>query len=258
MRIEAIRGGTLHTEGPFPELRPGWNEIILCTAGDARIIAGGVGHKVYEGDAIFIPSNLPHRVRPSRDWACSVVRFADQQDSHNQPMTIDALQIYPDADGHFRKLFDLAATAQLEGNDGLDAFLYALGGAIYHLLQHCRATQRQSPNAAVEQISRQIRRNFADPEFDLAAEIEATGYCESHFRRIFKLAYGRPPQQQLNFVRIEHAKMQLLRTEASIREVALLSGFRDPYYFSRKFRQFEGCSPTEYLERLAAAGGRAG
>ena len=252
MKIETVRTG--QTPNGFPELPPGWNEIILCTAGEARLVVENGEHRVSAGMVVFLPAGVVHAVRSSEDWACTVVRFPDQRDSHEELISIQELLIFHDSDRAFHRLMNLAADVQLEDAEGMQAVSFALGGAIYHLLQHCRSLHRMESNEAVEQIGRLIRERFHEPDLDLGAEIEKTGYCMSHFRRIFKASYGRPPQQQLLRVRIDCAKQLLLYSGESIRAVSLLSGFRDPYYFSRMFRQLEGCAPTDFA-RLVQEGG---
>jgi len=252
VRIETVRTG--QTPDGFPDLPPGWNEIILCTAGEARLVVENGEHRIGAGMVAFIPTGVVHAVRSSEDWACTVVRFPDQRDSHEEPIRIHELLIFHDSDRVFERLMNLAADVQLEDAEGMQAISFALGGAIYHMLQHCRSIHRMGSNEAVEQIGRLIRERFYEPDLDLALEIEKTGYCMSHFRRIFKAAYGRPPQQQLLRVRIDYAKQLLIRTDESIRAISLQTGFRDPYYFSRMFRQLEGCSPTDYVQRVQEGG----
>lgn len=253
MKIETIRTGQTH--GGFPELPPDWNEIVLCTAGQAELQTDSGAHPLTPGTVAFLPAGVKHAVRASDDWACTVARFPDQRVAREEAAGMEELLLFPDPDGIFTQLMNLAADAQLEDAEGMQAVCFALGGAIYHMLQHCRSLHPLGSNEAVEQIGRLIRERFHEPDLDLPAAIEKTGYSLSHFRRIFKEQFGRPPQQQLCWVRIDHAKQMLLRSDASIRTVSLRSGFRDPYYFSRMFRQLEGCSPTEYQARARQEGG---
>lgn len=252
MKIETVRTG--QTPNGFPELPPGWNEIILCTAGEALLLMEVSQHRISAGMVAFLPAGMLHAVQSSDDWACTVVRFPDQRDSHEELISIQELLIFPDSDRAFYRLMNLAADVQLEDAEGMQAISFSLGEAIYHMLQHCRSIHRMGTNEVVEQIGRLIRERFHEPDLDLGAEIEKTGYCMSHFRRIFKAFYGRPPQQQLLRVRIDYAKQLLARSDESIRTISLRSGFRDPYYFSRMFRQLEGCSPTDFA-RLIQEGG---
>jgi len=252
MKIETVRTGQI--PGGFPELPPDWNEIILATRGRAQLHVGSEEYRIGSGMVAYLPAGMPHTIRSDSDWACTVVRFPDQRDAREAPTAHSGPLIFPDHDGVFAKLMNLAADVQLEDAEGMQAISLCLGDAIFHLFQHCRSLQRLGSNEAVEQIGKLIREHFHEPDLDLAAEIEKTGYCLSHFRRIFKAVFGRPPQQQLLYVRIEYAKQLLARSRDSVRAVSLRSGFRDPYYFSRMFRQAVGCAPTEYAQRMHREG----
>jgi two-component system response regulator YesN len=56
-------------------------------------------------------------------------------------------------------------------------------------------------------------------------------------------------------LRVERAKAYLRSSGVAVKEAALMVGFRDPAYFARVFRRFEGQSPAEFKE-LSAEGGR--
>jgi AraC-like DNA-binding protein len=74
------------------------------------------------------------------------------------------------------------------------------------------------------------------------------GMSEGYFHRVFKAKTGRSPMDYLRLVRLRHAEQLLRFTELPVAEVASRSGFRDPLYFSRAFRQSRGLSPTKYRD----------
>jgi hypothetical protein len=63
---------------------------------------------------------------------------------------------------------------------------------------------------------------------------------------VFREQYGVGPARALELVRLSRAAVQLQRTDASITEVAALTGFADPYHFSRRFRAVHGDPPGRY------------
>ena len=71
--------------------------------------------------------------------------------------------------------------------------------------------------------------------------------CETYFRRIFFKCFGTSPIKYINNLKIERAKELLTSGIYSIREVAIASGFHDDAYFSRKFKETVGKSPSEYI-----------
>jgi AraC-like DNA-binding protein len=61
----------------------------------------------------------------------------------------------------------------------------------------------------------------------------------SHFARCFRLSFGTSVHQRLLKLRIERAKELLSKTDKSLAEIALVSGFCDQAAFARSFRRME-------------------
>ena len=70
---------------------------------------------------------------------------------------------------------------------------------------------------------------------------------------VFKSVTGRSPIDYLLQVRLGKAAERLLKTEASIAEIAAECGFPDSNYFSRQFRRHYHCSPRDYRNRKRRA-----
>lgn len=70
--------------------------------------------------------------------------------------------------------------------------------------------------------------------------------------RQFQALYGISPQQHLLATRMTRAEEMLQKSEAPIKQVAFESGFSDPDYFTRAFRQHHGVSPSAW--RVKARG----
>jgi AraC-like DNA-binding protein/quercetin dioxygenase-like cupin family protein len=68
----------------------------------------------------------------------------------------------------------------------------------------------------------------------------------AYFSTVFHRATGLPPSQYLAQYRLRRAHDLLLSTDRSIREIAAVTGFRDPFYLSRAFRKATGVSPSEF------------
>ena len=91
---------------------------------------------------------------------------------------------------------------------------------------------------------------------DLSSQKLAKVACtsESNLSPLFQKNLGLSPQEYVRKVRIAHAADLLLWTDLSIKEIAVLSGYPDPRYFSRVFKQALGCTPSEYRLRNEAEG----
>jgi AraC-like DNA-binding protein len=71
----------------------------------------------------------------------------------------------------------------------------------------------------------------------------------SHFRALFREAFGCSPYEYLMKVRMNKATSYLLESNMRIGEIAALCGFSDQLYFSRLFARRYGISPTAYRNK---------
>jgi AraC family transcriptional regulator len=74
----------------------------------------------------------------------------------------------------------------------------------------------------------------------------ACSLSPSHFGRCFRQSFGTPVHQRLIQLRIDQAKDLLSRTNKTLVEIALLSGFYDQAAFSRTFSRIEHMTPSRW------------
>lgn len=72
------------------------------------------------------------------------------------------------------------------------------------------------------------------------------GLSSAYFSRLFHSQLGKSFSDYLCDVRIVHAKTLLIRSNKSIMEIALESGFCNGDYLSAQFRKKTGMTPTEF------------
>jgi AraC family transcriptional regulator len=80
----------------------------------------------------------------------------------------------------------------------------------------------------------------------------ATSISAGHLFRLFRGQYGCGPAHALELVRLARAATSLQRSNATIAEVARLSGFANPYHFSRRFSAVYGTPPGAFRALTAS------
>jgi AraC-like DNA-binding protein len=105
----------------------------------------------------------------------------------------------------------------------------------------------------VRLIRQAILRITANPrEMPSVAKLaRQSRYSVSRFSRIFKLVAGESPEQFMVHTRLRRAERMLCETDMPVGEVALASGYRDIYFFSHQFKQFNRISPTRFRRQHA-------
>jgi len=90
-----------------------------------------------------------------------------------------------------------------------------------------------------------IRKNYMRP-LNLDTLSRQFGFSRSGFRRYWESKFSVTPGAAINQLRLERASHLLSDTKMNVGAVARTVGFNDSLYFSRKFRQRYGLSPTQF------------
>lgn len=104
-------------------------------------------------------------------------------------------------------------------------------------------------NGLVEQILCETEANFTDPSLSIAVIAERLCYNPKYLSHLFKEKNGVNYTEYLRSLRIKYAVSLFDHGIDSVKNVALLSGFTDPLYFSGVFKRAIGVSPKDYLRR---------
>ncbi len=101
---------------------------------------------------------------------------------------------------------------------------------------------------AMERSKAYMEAHFADDlTIDRLAGI--AGLSPKYFVDLFKKRYGVSALDHLTQIRMSKAKQLMLCSERLLRDVAHEVGYRDEFYFSRKFKKEVGMSPSAFIKK---------
>jgi AraC family transcriptional regulator len=90
-----------------------------------------------------------------------------------------------------------------------------------------------------------------DQPLSLAALAQHTGFSAYHFARLFRRTLGESPHQFVLRLRVERAQELLRRSELSLAEVALATGFAHQSHLTQLFKRQVGVTPSVYRREHA-------
>lgn len=111
--------------------------------------------------------------------------------------------------------------------------------------------RKQNSSLLVEIVSQLVERQ-PQMSFTLGDIAAAARVTPNHFSCLFRRHHNQRFSDFVTHQRLTLAKELLRDLTLNITEVAMRSGFDDPGYFARRFRQKNGVSPRQWREQLTA------
>lgn len=209
---------------------------------------------VQAGDLIVLPPNRPHGVRhhPDGQWAeCYVQVNAAAADALQRLGLVDPDQpvVQPGVRRPMVELFDAILDDLKHAPD------HRLGRTlvrVHELLVTAHEMDRDADPAdpaaamigqACSLLSQRLDQRISIPaiaaQFDLSYE---------RFRKVFRRRMGLSPGEYRIRRRIDRARVLLVQERLSVSVVAEDLGYKDPFTFSRQFKQIVGISPQKFRQ----------
>lgn len=128
-------------------------------------------------------------------------------------------------------------------------------GGIYRMLTELmeRSTEYSMP-PPLKRAMDFAARNYCDPNFSTEMLAKAAGVSEIYLRKLFRECRNISPSKYVRDCRVRHALNLLAGSEMSIGEIAEDCGYTDPSVFSKVFKKYVGCTPSEYRDTVCNVG----
>lgn len=99
-------------------------------------------------------------------------------------------------------------------------------------------------NPLLDRLMEVIKENYKNPEFSFNDIAKGMGMSKSTLARRLKSLTNKSPIEILSEYRFSLAKRMVEKGDMPISEIAYSVGFNDPSYFSRRFKELYGVTPT--------------
>ncbi len=237
-------------------------EILLTLEGVVTYTVEDSVYQVRKGEVLIIPPDVPHALSMGED--SSRYLFLFEPDAVMSMRDIKSLSV------HFHKPFHLRDGSEahvrirellLRARDTYEkrelmwnTMCYSCLLRIYATLgqrylsgvrprggENTRTVDSEVINAAMTYIN-----NHYKDDLSLEDVAGFAGFSRYYFSRSFKKQTGYSFKDFLCQKRLQVAMDLLIRTNRSMKDVALDSGFGSVATFNRVFRENKGCTPTQY------------
>ena len=108
-------------------------------------------------------------------------------------------------------------------------------------------TNEKIKNTTVGLLKRYVEEHFADPALSLDTAARELAYNKNYLSTILKREMKTSFRAYLNLLRVQNACALIDEGFRGIRDIAFLSGFNDPLYFSKVFKKEMGVTPSELI-----------
>ena len=234
------------------------DHLMMCVGGHGYVEIEGQRSHLQQGELLIIPRNAQHTYWAADDdpWSIYWVNFLGEDADYfveRIPRRGQPVPIEPSAQHEAIRLFRFCLDALHDGY-GLPTLIYA-AQSTQHILslllyrnQSLPMEQRAgSRRSSVENVIEYMVEHLDQP-LRLEDFAREAGLSVSHFSDRFRAQTGQSPMSYFIHLKMRFACRLLDLSGKPVKSVAIETGYRDPYYFSRVFKKSMGISPEKYRD----------
>lgn len=220
-------------------------ELVYCTSGEGAFrFQEGITVPYKAGEVVVIPPKMIHANSSEEGFTNIHLNLLEPSFTNTDTFKVQ------DENGSILKAFVEARAYYTSDKAKKELVLSSLGELIasYLVVYLCNAEFSEP----VVQIRESILKNYVNPDYALDEFMGTLPFHYDYLRRLFKKEVGMSPLEYMTSLRMKNAEW-LLSTAwvngCAISEIARMCGFSNALYFSRVFRKYYGCSPTQFVKQ---------
>ncbi|MDC7240555.1 MAG: AraC family transcriptional regulator [Spirochaetales bacterium] len=244
----------------YPVHSHDFTEIVVVYSGEAVHCAGNNRDRVAAGSVLLLPVGLSHSYEEVDDFSYVNIIFDSGRLISYLPPEAEPLKRFL-APGSYKKMSlcsyqtrevlsivsridrELFRDIEISGILTISYFLQFMG--MLYEGDNRLSMQNLSAEERVREVVSRIDSNVSE-DCSIEALAGRSAMSPRSFHRLFRSLYGKTPSVYINEKRVEFSSRLLKDTDLTITQIASLSGYDDPNYFSHQFKSIKGISPRVF------------
>ena len=224
------------------------HDLLVVRKGQIHLQLSETHHELSEGDSILIPPHQ-HFVGKgcSADAVIWVLHFQEDKESAKANRRIRLFRHRANGPFSAALLTEIAEVWRAKPRPG--AYLTSLANT---LLTRLNVPESHSVSTR-QKRSRLIREQEQIAPERVSGLARLAGFCDSHYRALFREAFGETPRSYLRATKMNEARDLLRETRMPIKDIATRVGYGDTVAFHRAFTAMTGCTPARYRKSSTPA-----
>lgn len=220
------------------------HQLVCKLAGEIYTTYNGTTLHITPGTVYFLPKgqNTEYYVDRIELGDCIDILFDTDSPLPHEAFAVDC--------SSNRRMFDLYDKICRIWVGKQEGYYYKCMALFYEILAELSKSYKGNlPKTIYQKIEPGIQYLHAhcfDKELDYYMPAKLCEISYTYFKKLFKQKHNLAPIQYVTRLRLERSAELLITGHYSVTEVAEACGFENVFYFSRKFKEHYGVSPTNY------------
>lgn len=245
----------------FPAEQHDYWELTFVDSGTFVTNIDGKEYVLNDNDIILYSPNTFHSQATGKNKNCSYLTIIFSMDITNTHIESEKIfHIDRDTRSIIEKFVNISQNAKNNDEIYINLMIIYLQNIITNLLKFKNDDIKNIPVAKtpmqqkfeselMNEIIFYINENIYSP-LTIEELCNEFSISRSTLQILFKNNVGEAPKQYISNLKLNKSKQLIKESKYTISEISDILGFTSIHYFSRKFKQYFGVSPTEFAKRI--------
>ncbi len=239
----------------YGETHP-YYELTYVDQGELQTTVDGKTFTIHKNECFYYGPNQFHDQKVTSEASCSYLTIIFKADGINDALTLN--KVFKCSRGMVQAMESFVKTSETNHPYGFDAMISYLQTFIVDCMISTSKQSNPSPtspinqyfeNKLMEEIIEYINHHLYEP-LAIDTICEKFSISRSTLQNLFKNNLQTAPKKYINEAKLNHSKILIRKGDRTISEIAIMLGFNSIHYFSRKFTNRYGFTPSEYSRRI--------